>query len=125
MKDFISSLEGLRQQVDDPSNVLGEIHNDLRKFVERLGAQINEREPVDNIQIPPQQAPTTEDNNIIYVDPDGGLFSSPNPLSPNVQRRDDKANMALQQGPQSGALGLVSGKPMPRRKVQPPIFFST
>lgn len=123
LKGFISSVESLRQHVDDPSDVLGQAINDLREFAGRLGSQIEQHEPVDNIEIPPHLSPTTADNNVIYANPDGSPFSPPSPRSPNARPNDYRASVQ-ELTPQSGAVpGLVSGKPMPRRSVQPPIFF--
>jgi hypothetical protein len=47
----------------------------------------------ERIKLPDSIAPTTEDHNIIYVDPHAdGQFSAPNPLSPKQWRKDPKAS---------------------------------
>jgi hypothetical protein len=68
--------------VDDPTNILGEAADDLKKVAEAIRRQIEESEPVDNLQFPPELSPNTSDNNIIHVDPDPGPYSPPNPVAP-------------------------------------------
>jgi hypothetical protein len=47
-----------------------------------------------SIKLPDSLAPTTEDHNIIYVDPSAeGPFSAPNPVSPNQWRKDLRASI--------------------------------
>ncbi len=90
---FISSIKDLRNQVDDPTNILGEAADDLKKVAEAIRRQIEESEPVDNLQIPPEFSPNTSDNNIIHVDPDPGPYSPPNPVAPSQRPRDFRASL--------------------------------
>lgn len=120
LRNFVLTVDSLRQNVDDPSNVLGKAVEDLRSIAKRVGERIDESEPVDNIQLPPHVSPTTRDNNVIYVDPEGGPFAPPNPVREGRKFRNYRASFDTQSEPM---LGLVSGKPMPMRPIQPPLFF--
>lgn len=138
---FISSMKNLQNHVNDPSNIIGEAANDLRKYADAFQRQIEESEPADNIQIPPESSPNTSDNNIIYVDPDPGPYSTPNPVAPSQRPRDLTASLqspggrgsaffgfyptnSMQLAPRQAdqLCGIVSNEPMPDWPFPPPIF---
>lgn len=116
LEGFISSMKNLQNHVNDPSNIIGEAANDLRKYADAFQRQIEESEPADNIQIPPESSPNTSDNNIIYVDPDPGPYSPPNPVAPSQRPRDLIASLQSPGSRGSAFFGL-----MPGRFVEPPI----
>lgn len=82
LKGLISSLSAMQMQTSDPSNVLGQAIEHLRRHAERFDKVLEEDEPTDKIELSPELAPSTRDRNDIYVDPFPGPFSPPNPLSP-------------------------------------------
>ncbi len=93
LRNFIASIEDLRQRVNDPSNILGKIAEDLGTYADAFEKMIKENEPVDNIELPLQLSPNTRDRNSIYVDPDPGPYSPPNPLLPKHWSNDLKASL--------------------------------
>jgi hypothetical protein len=68
--------------VNDPSNILGNVARQLMDHADAFQKTLEKNEPVDNIELPRESSPTTEDNRVIHVDPEPGPFSPPNPLSP-------------------------------------------
>lgn len=83
VEGYINSIGSLRGQVDDPSDILGEILADLTKYIGAIKKRVVYDTPVDKIELPPALTPQTSDQNSVYVDPDPGPFSPPNPLSPS------------------------------------------
>ena len=77
----------MQMQTNDPSNVLGQAIAHLRNHAKRFDEVIKEDEPADHIELPREQTPTTSDNNVIYVDPDPGLYSLPLPQRRSLERR--------------------------------------
>lgn len=80
--DLIGSLSVMQAHTNDPYNILGEAIEHLKQHAKRFKNVMENDEPTDKIELPPDQSPTTADNNIIYIDPDPGLYSPPNPLLP-------------------------------------------
>jgi hypothetical protein len=107
LKDFIASIEDLRQRVNDPSNILGKAVDDLGKYAAAFEKMTEKNEPVDNMELPPPLSPNTRDRNPIYVDPDPGPYSPPNPLLPKHWSNDLKASLESSGDTQnaSGAAG--------------------
>jgi hypothetical protein len=149
LDNFIASIKALQERVDDPSNILGMVSDVLKRHAYEFRALLQKNQPVDNIEIPPEHSPITSDRNDIYVDPDPGPYSPPNPVSPNQRPRYFNAPFDLSDdtrapqqrrlvssalagnnpsnrsapSPQFGqSLGIYSGKPMPQWIVPPPIF---
>jgi len=105
LKNFIGAVDSLKETVNDPANIVGDAVRNLNRFKEAFEAATSNdietmwNNPADErdqrIKLPDSFAPTTEDHNVIYVDPESaGQFSAPNPLSPNQWRRDMKASTA-------------------------------
>jgi hypothetical protein len=92
LNDFIGAVQSLRDVVNDPGNILGDAVRDLKHFgnafsdgvdndIETMWNDSNDMRD-NGIKLPDDLAPTTEDHNVIYVDPaPQGQFSVPNPLS--------------------------------------------
>lgn len=87
LRDLIASLSAMQMQTNDPSNVLGQAIEHLQNHAKRFGEVIEEDEPTDQIELPREQTPTTSDNNVIYVDPNPGLYSPPLPQRRPLERR--------------------------------------
>jgi hypothetical protein len=66
---FKAGVQDLQGIVNDPSNILGGVFEHLNSFVKAFEERLNTNQPSDDIQLKPEHAPNTEDNNIIYVDP--------------------------------------------------------
>ena len=109
LKDFIASIEDLQERVNDPSNILGKAVSDLRKYADAFKKMIEKNEPVDNIELPPQLSPSTRDQNSIYVDPDPGPYSPPNPLLRKYWPNDLKASLELSGATQRASDAAGSG----------------
>jgi hypothetical protein len=103
LKGFIDAVGSLKDAVNDPGNIVGDALRDLEEFKKAFETGVgndvetmwnDSKDERDNrIKLPDSLAPTTEDHNIIYVDPESdGQFSTPNPLSPNQRPRDLKAS---------------------------------
>lgn len=103
LNDFIGAVESLKDAVNDPGNVVGDALRHLKAFEGAFTAGVsNDVETMWNdskdkrdsgIRLPDSLTPTTEDHNIISVDPDSdGQFSAPNPLSPNQWPKELKAS---------------------------------
>lgn len=97
LKDFVGSVSRLREIVGDPANILGEIGSNLDAFKEAFGgATSNDVETMWNnpqdardraIKLPDSIAPTTNDQNVIYVDPEPDpWYPAPNPVIPKSSR---------------------------------------
>jgi hypothetical protein len=87
LRDLIASLSAMQMQTNDPSDVLGQAIAHLQNHAERFDKVIKEDEPTDQIELPREQTPTTSDNNVIYVDPNPGLYSPPLPQRRSLERR--------------------------------------
>jgi hypothetical protein len=102
LNNFISSIRALQERVDDPSNVLGTVADALVKHAEGFKDFLNKNEPVDNIEMPSELSPTSRDRNDLYVDPDPGPYSPPNPVSPNQRPKYFNASLAPSDDAASG-----------------------
>ena len=103
LKNFIGSVEGLKDAVNDPANIVGDVVRHLKGIqdafetgtsndIETMWNDPNDKRD-DRIKLPDSLAPTTEDHNILDVDPnDDGSFAAPNPISPNQPRKDLRAS---------------------------------
>lgn len=87
LRDLIASLSAMQMQTNDPANVLGQAIAHLKNQAVRFNEVIKGDEPADQIELPQEHTPTTSDNNIIYVDPDPGLYSPPLPQRRSLERR--------------------------------------
>ncbi len=103
LNDFIVTVESLKDAVNDPGNIVGDAVRDLEALKDAFTAGVsNDVETMWNdskdkrdgrIKLPDDLAPTTEDHNVLYIDPGSdGQFSAPNPLSPNQWRKELKAS---------------------------------
>jgi hypothetical protein len=103
LNDFIDAVGSLKDVVNDPGDIVGDAVRDLKGFRKAFETGVsndietmwNDRkdERDNRIKLPDSLAPTTEDHNIIYVDPESDIqFSAPNPLSPNQWPKDLKAS---------------------------------
>ena len=88
-------MGGLQGRVNDPSNILGKVVDDLGEYAKAFQKIIEGSEPVDHIEIPREQSPTTSDKNDLYIDPYPGPYSPPNPLSPDRRRKELQASLAF------------------------------
>jgi hypothetical protein len=70
---------------------------------------LEKNEPSDNIQVPQELSPTTNDNNVIYVDPDPGPYSPPNPVSPNQRPKYFKASLESPDDGRDTSSGAMPG----------------
>jgi hypothetical protein len=59
---------------------MGPMMEALEKHATDLKDYLNESEPTDPIEVPPEKSPTTRDNGVIYVNPFPGPESPPNPV---------------------------------------------
>lgn len=92
LDELVGTVTSMKDAVNDPTNVFGDALRQLRDFRKAFGdAASNDIEtmwgdPLDNrdskIKLPDGLAPTTRDNNVIYVDENPGPYSPPNPLLP-------------------------------------------
>jgi hypothetical protein len=98
LHDLIASLSAMQIRTNDPSNVLGQAIEHLKTHAKRFDEVIEENEPTDKIELPPEQTPSTMDKNDIYVDPDPGLYSPPNPLLPQHRSLERRAAVDLPNG---------------------------
>ena len=119
LADLIDSLSAMQMRTNDPHNILGEAIAHLKGHAERFGKVIDDDEPVDQIELPREQTPTTRDNNFIYVDPDPGPYSPPNPLLPQHRPLDRRIAFGLPDG------GAVAATPETYRQLASPIVNST
>jgi hypothetical protein len=103
LNDFISAVNRLEDAVHDPGNIVGDAVRDLTEFQKAFKTGVSNdietmwNDPGDSrdksIELPNSLAPTTEDYNILHVDPEpDGQFSVPNPLSPNHWPKNLKAS---------------------------------
>jgi hypothetical protein len=121
--NFIGAMGSLKDAVNDPANIVGDAVRDLGSF--RKAFEDGTRNDIARmwndakdgrdkaIQLPNDIAPTTEDNNTIFVDPNPkGPYSTPNPVSPGQWRRDLRASYSPdQQGTNSSSIpsGVAEG----------------
>lgn len=111
LRDLIASLSAMQMQANDPSNILGQAIAHLGNHAKRVDEVIKDGEPTDQIELPREQTPTTSDNNVIYVDPDPGLYSLPNPLLPRHRSLERRVAVDLPNG------GAVEAAPESYRKL--------
>jgi hypothetical protein len=106
LNSFIGAVGRLKDAVNDPTNIVGDAVKQLEGFRNAFKTGVGNdietmwNDPLDGrdkrIKLPDSLAPTTEDHNIIHVDPESdGPFSTPKPLSPNQWRKDIKASTGL------------------------------
>jgi hypothetical protein len=113
LKQFIGSVKSLQGLVNDPSNILGNVADDLNEFAKKFAARDVANEPSDPIVMPKEFSPGTMDRNELYVDPEPGRISPPGPLDPSQRPTFRRASV---QGPR--------GAPdRPELRIPPPIFF--
>ena len=91
LDDFIASITGLQNHVNDPSNILGKAVDDLSGHASAFRTIIEGNEPVDHIEIPGERSPTTQDKNEMYI-PDLGPYSPPNPLLRDQWKKELEAS---------------------------------
>lgn len=103
LADYINSIDYMRGQVDDPTDILGGLLADLRDYARAISGRVKRDTPVDDIELPPALTPRTSDQNLLYVDPDSGRFSPPNPLLPSRRPRQFGASFPMPAG------GCISG----------------
>jgi len=92
LDELIGTLTSMKDAVDDPTNIFGDALGHLKTFRRVFdNATSNDiqtmwNNPSDSrdskIRLPDNFAPTTRDNNVIYVDENPGMYSPPNPLLP-------------------------------------------
>jgi hypothetical protein len=111
LRGLIASLSAMQMQTNDPSNVLGRAIEHLKNHAMRFEQVIQENEPTDKIELPREQTPTTSDNNVIYVDPDPGPYSAPNPLLPQHRSLERRVAVDLPNG------GAVAAPPESYRQL--------
>jgi hypothetical protein len=116
LRDLIASLSAMQMRTNDPSNVLGQAIEHLKNHAKRFDKTVEENEPTDKIELPREQTPTTSDNNVIYVDPDPGPYSAPNPLLPQHRSLERRVAADL---PNGGAVATTpeSYRQLTRRTV--------
>jgi hypothetical protein len=113
--DFIASIRRLQGRVNDPSNILGKAADDLGEYAKVFQKIVEGSEPVDHIEIPREQSPTTADTNDLYVDPYPGPYSPPNPLSPHQWKRELEVSLAFSDNAENPPRGLrPDSDPQPR-----------
>jgi hypothetical protein len=110
LNDFVGAVERLKDAVNDPTNIMEDVVRDLKGFRDAFGSTTSndaERmwdDPLDGrdkaIKLPDSLTPATRDNKVIYVDPDPGPYSSPNPVSPKQRPRDYRASFEVSDGPE-------------------------
>ncbi|MGJ4946435.1 hypothetical protein ACQR1W_38170 [Bradyrhizobium sp. HKCCYLS1011] len=86
LTSFYSSVEGLGRQLNDPSNIMGDVLNELQKFNAAFAPATKWSDPHDErdkaIELPRDVSPTTRDQNIMEVDPGFGVpYPIPYPYS--------------------------------------------
>jgi hypothetical protein len=93
---FKASVQALQGVVNDPSNILGGAIEHLNSFTQRFEKRLSANQPSDDIQLKPEHAPNTEDNNIIYVDPNinpRDSFPNSNPVAPENWNKQHDASL--------------------------------
>ncbi|WJR76482.1 hypothetical protein [Bradyrhizobium sp. NP1] len=97
LQSFIGAVTSLKGVVNDPTGILESAVRDLNEFASTFKNRTsddveamwnNEDDKRDQrIRLPDSIAPTTEDHNIIYVDPNPDpFFPPPNPVAPRKER---------------------------------------
>jgi hypothetical protein len=121
LDNFIGTVESLKGAMNDPGNIVGDVVRDLNDFRDAFAKGVgNDVEAMWNnpkdgrdqaIKLPDSLAPTTEDHNIIYVDPEPDPnFPAPNPVAPG-QSLERRASMGLQ-GDMVASAGAAARKPV-------------
>jgi hypothetical protein len=93
---FKAGVQELQGVVNDPSNILGGVVGHLGLFVKKFEKRLNADQPGDDIQLKPEYAPNTEDNNIIYVNPNidpRDSFPNSNPVAPENWKKQQDASL--------------------------------
>jgi hypothetical protein len=96
LKGFIGSVNRLKDAVNDPANIMGDVLIDLNSFKDAFKARTSNdvetmwNDPGDKrdhgILVPNDIAPTTQDHNVIAPDLDF-RFPVPSPKAPNQFRQ--------------------------------------
>ncbi|MGJ4888081.1 hypothetical protein [Bradyrhizobium sp. HKCCYLR20261] len=88
---FYSSVEQLGRQLNDPTNIMGDVLDELRKFNGAFAPMAKWSDPSMQrdkaIELPPELAPKTLDQNNIEIDPFGG------PFAPRMPWREPKKDL--------------------------------
>jgi hypothetical protein len=113
LERFIGSVKSLQGVVDDPSNMLGSVADDLGRFAKVVAARNAANEPSDPIVMPKEFSPGTMDRNELYVDPEPRRISPPGPLDPSQRPTFRKVSV-------QGTRGAAD---RPELRIPPPIFF--
>ena len=83
LSDFYGSVELLGKQLDDPSNIMGSVLDELKKFNDAFSSSARWSTPSyerdKGIELPSGLIPKTQDQNVIEIDPFGGPFAPPMP----------------------------------------------
>jgi hypothetical protein len=83
LRGLMGDIQELQSVVNDPSNILGSVRNDLLPIINGLTSSLENYKTPDNIEMKPEYAPNTNDDNVKYVNPNiKPNESSPNPLEP-------------------------------------------
>lgn len=119
LNGLIGTVASLKEAVNDPTNIFGDALHDLGVFRDAFkDATSNDAEamwddpkdPRDSkIRLPDGLAPTTGDNHIIYVDPNHGPYSSPNPLLPKNWLKELRTSLESPGDVETGLGGAGSG----------------
>jgi hypothetical protein len=130
---LIGTLASLKEAVNDPTNIFDDALRDLGAFRKSFsGATSNDieamwddpKDPRDSkIRLPDSLTPTTRDNHIIYVDPNPGPYSPPNPLLPKNWLKELRTSLESPGGVETGLGGTGYGvTPQLRSRVVSSVF---
>ena len=98
--DFMGSIQDLRGVVNDRSNILNSVVDDLKSFTQTFENRLNANEPHDDIQLKPDASPNTEDNNILNINPNidpKDSYPNSNPLLPQNRPKYQDASLKTPQ----------------------------
>ncbi|WP_316227222.1 hypothetical protein [Bradyrhizobium sp. SZCCHNR1047] len=104
LTNFFGSVERLSKQLDDPSNIMGDVLDQIKKFNDAFAPSARWSTPSSQkdkaIELPFKLVPETRDRNVIDV-PDDGPYTPPMPW-----RAPRKDRNVLLGGPQRVAGGV-------------------
>jgi hypothetical protein len=101
LTEFYGSVDRLGKQLNDPSNIFGDVLDELRKFndafapIAKWSTPGMQRDKA--IELPSEVAPKTLDQNNIEIDPFGG------PYAPHIPWKDPRKDLVSVGWPASGA----------------------